>query len=128
MMLIRAIVASLLLAHSILGCCWHHAHECMESLASGSLSVDELAHRQGGAYGERCDHSDHQHQCLGNRCVFVRGDVSRISASMVTMTWAFGPELPPTSAIEALASWRILHERVATVPLRVHLLHQVLLI
>ena len=127
-MLLRAIVASLLLAHSILGCCWHHAHECMGSLAAGSLSLDELAHRHSGADGERCDHSDHQHQCLGDRCVYVRGDVSRISDSTATIASVFSPELPPTSADEALTSWRISHERVAAVPLRVHLLHQVLLI
>lgn len=126
MMLIRAIVASLLAAHSSLGCCWHHEHECVEGLDAGSLSVHESPQGHSGRHDEPCDHSDHQHRCLGDRCVFVRGDVSRITAA--ALAWAFSPEQSPTSASEALNSWRISPERVGAIPLRVHLLHQVLLI
>ena len=76
----------LLLIHMVLGCCFHHAHECareccpepqaiahtcdcstQHDAVTGSAS--ELAGGVGDLPSDR--HEQHQHQCEGDQCRFV---------------------------------------------------------
>lgn len=61
-------VASLLallpmLLHSILGCCWHHAHECVcispSARAACVAGIESVAEEEAGHTATRCHHHEH---------------------------------------------------------------------
>jgi hypothetical protein len=75
-------------------------------------------------------HSDHQHECLGDRCVFVRGEPPRlpsVTSSGESLTWSV--PLDPQFAFDALRSERLVAlAGFVEPPARPYLLYQVLLI
>lgn len=148
MIFVRYLTAVVLCMHALLGCCWHHAHACTLSHASPVAPAVkesvEAAHREhahatcshdhplsgpisNGAPGED---SDHRHECQGDRCVFVRIEATRIPplASLCAAP-EFG-QLPCQQAVvgNSDGSWAAADGSLAAAPVRLHLLHEVLLI
>ena len=83
-----------MLIHSILGCCWHHAHsECdfpgvRETVESDTGHCHTACHQHAGSH--RCDHNDpamptpceHKTPCDDVRCVYVATEPVRIALAL----------------------------------------------
>jgi hypothetical protein len=126
-------------AHLLLGCCWHHGHLCRHD----SRDADRLPHAGAGAGAEACGHEGHacpalvdgehhrQDTCNGTPCSFLAGRPVRVATeSAVTC----GPvaavaapsmaDLPAQLSIEA----KFLTATQHCPPLRPHLVFEVLLL
>ena len=80
----------LLLIHTALGCCWHHAHECIAGCCDSQPVVENVCpcgsheHEEQPSSQEpheddmhtEGDHDRHEHDCDGEHCTFVRSDRS----------------------------------------------------
>lgn len=122
-------MACLITLHAVLGCCWHHAHGD-ERAASGGIAV--AAHAE-------CDHchpgDDHAspekpQKCrteCGSVCTFLPSQKIHFEAPLMTVAldWVIVAEaVPPATTFATIAFSRQRSEP----PLRLHLLHQLLLI
>jgi hypothetical protein len=129
-----------LLAHMVLGCCWHHAHASRQDptssapvadLSGGHDHPDSLP-RQRASHPEAAGgEHDGRHGCSGNRCVGLVDlptrtltPSARQSLELPAACQAFhcGPAVPEATPAKAGP----LTGRCLSV--RIHLLHQVLLI
>jgi hypothetical protein len=113
-----------LLTHLLLGCCWHHAHGCATQLAS----ADHDDHPCGSHEQPGTRHHD-QHLCQQAKCVFIRSTHGELTVTP-RCSWPApalttpgvdltGGRFPGPSFLPACAAVRTL---------RVHLVHQILLI
>jgi len=133
------LTAIMVLAHVLLGCCWHHHHASGDEPASTTCLDHVGVDCHGGSYGQEraCDHqpagADHSHGsgCQGGHCVFVTGQSPRMPAAPSTdlcaktaAAAAVADGLPAESRIwaKAFAAAR------RCPPLRIHLSQQVLLL
>lgn len=139
MNLVRQLTTAIFFIHALIGCCWHHEHVCLaatDASAGQEATVCEHSHGHschGGhddVGGERSDEdSDHQHACQGDRCFFVR--VEAAQPPVLALASAVIPEVvsPFEQPQAAGADWDFLsYGGTLEAPLRLHLLHQVLLI
>jgi hypothetical protein len=131
---LSSLTAFLLAMHTVLGCCWHHAHHCEEaSEAAGSVaSADACDHSHGVPIASDDDGQNQhgRHDCQGTTCVFVgptkappRGGLLHVEVLSVAETFDHA------SSIVRVAAGRCgdaLNTRVS--PLRLHLRCAVLLI
>jgi hypothetical protein len=74
--IIRSLIAALLALHTVLGCCWHHAHrsqtsEMAEAIASSDGCGCDHAHRDGPTPHSGGQPHQGRHGCQGSACVFV---------------------------------------------------------
>jgi len=129
---ITIVTALTMLAHSVWGCCWHHAHNDLHSASCAA------AHRDGDnssahfVHG-RCSHTGFHHHaaapselaerstshpaspeedghrhtpCRQSRCTFVK--TSAVSIAMLwadmAVVWPIAPEVPGQTAVVALRS------------------------
>jgi len=133
--------AGLLSLHIALGCCWHHGHTCNspESCATAAKSATPACcgHHHAAAHtndsqpngtGEQTP--SHQHTCDGSKCQFVKSESSQqgaVANSFFCQAFATllildtGVQAPSIGALTPLSP-------VATLPIRLHLLHGLLLI
>lgn len=136
-----------LLAHSLLGCCWHHAHACADECCptpaptAAACLCNEHQHphcqpdpEDGGQHPDHGpfphQHHDADHACQASRCTFLRTEVSPrlVQAELASLlpldSWrTIETPLPPLFRLEV--------DEPATLsapPLRAHLLFGVLLI
>jgi hypothetical protein len=129
-------LAALMLIHSLLGCCWHHAQEEGDSSRLASFLVDPSGNCQQHPSG----HSDHHqpgHPCKHHDDGTCPGTWVYFSSGrpQVSKTLFFAP-LDSVVALPAMDNAdRQLHgcERAAIAPasrtpMRLHLLNQILLI
>lgn len=124
----RYLTLGALVTHLLLGCCWHHVHNgpATSELACAAQTADHEDHD--------CDHeqpSGPSHQghetCREARCVFVRAVNERFLQSL--LSWGQALVLPsPLFDSAAESSLRCDAAPTAAPPLRLHLVHQVLLI
>jgi hypothetical protein len=70
------LMSVVLTLHTVLGCCWHHAHACTQECSTRTAVASPNA--PAGECGDECaasdgaDHSHHgPHECKGNSCVFL---------------------------------------------------------
>lgn len=149
--MLRALIANLtslaLALHVVLGCCWHHAHQCdcppsdaaADPLA-GHLAVDDGSVPDVATDGDDCadvwhhggpGHLPGHDHCQGPHCV--------VAATVATpaMVPAASTALPALAAATTVAGRHLLRQRSlgnGVAPperdgaLRCHLLYQVLLI
>jgi hypothetical protein len=133
------LTAVALLVHAVLGCCWHHAHCCPHSLScatDANLSGDGAAFEQG------------EHDCCCSRALAADdhhgGDGCQgVPCRFVSVPSQTAPIAPPAKGHDVAASvtavaagepagalWgdNLLGATGPCPPLRIHLLHQVLLI
>ncbi len=125
---------SLLVAlHTVLGCCWHHAHACTGdsdkacSVASPAAQAD--SHGSGWNMGGGDQQHHGRHECQGLRCVFLNlgcrtSHVLSLQPHLAAISSVPHGKLPihvaadgPYFAVDDLSP-----------PLRLHLAHQVLLL
>lgn len=124
------ITVAVLLAHSLLGCCWHHAHA---SAGGGSQACAHDGHGHGHEHGNGQDGSKGEHQhttCQEASCVFVRGDgPSPIDqSSVLSIDCPVVPASAITRAELRIVRAEYLDSQDLAPPSRLHLLHQILLI
>ena len=144
---IPQITIFVLVLHTALGCCWHHAHDCIAGCSDATTAVehacpceshehDEHAPSEDDHRGEgkRCegDHHRHEHDCEGDHCTFVRSGRSseeRGERSFDTTFLALDDSAQEPSLISA-RSPQALDQPASNSgpPLRSHLLLGILLI
>ena len=136
MSFVRYLTAALLCMHALWGCCWHHAHACTVATTSHEALNAALRDHAASAscshcpVGDPCDGSDHRHECQGDRCVFVRVEATQIPRlAFLNFAADFG-QLSPQRAVANGGDglWVRDEGDPAAAPLRLHLLHRVLLI
>jgi hypothetical protein len=124
------LTSTFLALHTVLGCCWHHAHasECGNACSVESPDADA------GHCGDACGSSgcaDHPHQerhaCQENACVFInlagRGSQGPLLAAAMPVVCPSCGELPLHAACGTFFAIDALLP-----PLRLHLAHRVLLL
>ncbi|MBA4017542.1 MAG: hypothetical protein C0483_10255 [Pirellula sp.] len=136
----------------MLGCCWHHAHDAIAHAADHPAEVQESGAMTSAIVGQCCrrqldqpepvteaaDSADdrehessvpHQDSC-DDRCTFVSTD--RIQIDSLRDAFAIGFLAPDVAAQLAgefvCRRWEIRSALDVVPPLRLHLLHQLLLI
>lgn len=138
-------VAGMLMLHSVLGCCWHHAHACAHGDCAWSESTADDAHSHAcsdDSHGDDCDagcQSRGDESSRGNHsslecpgaCVYLPPEKA-ISANHGPEGVAGFVAIPAAMALWVLSpvdarEWISDSERIEP-PLRLHLLHQILLI
>lgn len=133
--------AGLVSLHIALGCCWHHGHTC-DSPGSCATSANSAtssccghhhatAHTHGSQPNDTGDQNpSHQHTCDGSKCQFVKSESSQqvavensffSQAFATVLVFDIGVRVPSTGAQTPLSL-------AATLPIRLHLLHGLLLI
>jgi hypothetical protein len=121
--------AILLLAHGVLGCCWQHSHQCTACGHSFSLAtLVGCCNCQDDNDARSSEPTEHPCRCrleCTGTCVYVPPQKSHIEAPLagafVDVVQAFRPLL-----LDRDESTRPGH--FSDAPLRMHLLHQILLI
>ena len=119
------LVTSCLLAHALFGCCWHHSHDC--------VAHEAIAYSGGGCNDHGCP-AKHSEPCncrieCGAICVYLPIEKTVIDCSPVTFDLvATNPTLFRDESANLL-SWELASGLAASAPpLRLHLLHQILVI
>jgi hypothetical protein len=132
------VTAGLLALHTVLGCCWHHAHSCTQACATAATvavgSVDACQGDRGhGDDTMPCsnDQGHHgRHDCQGSSCVFVNSlgaSPQALALQIRTAPAALAPDGGPS--VRDIAGQRPFYAADALLPpLRRHLVCQVLLI
>jgi len=132
-----SLVASSLLIHAVLGCCWHAGRE----RATSEFNVACSHH----AHGDCCDHhADHDGDadhgdshgpCDGKShchglCTYLPVQKAQVDTQQLDLPMDFAAILPATCDAQLAGSSKflLLREPAAEPPLRLHLLHQILLI
>lgn len=130
------LTAAMLAMHTVLGCCWHHAHSCtkpcglarcVETPDSGG--ENHATHTVAAADSSGDPHHG-QHECLGATCSFL-GPTKENPAELPPQIHASAviPLLCGDFSIPASAEWQEFFACDAlSSPLRLHLMHCVLLI
>jgi len=128
------LTAALLALHTVLGCCWHHAHRCTETCeaAESIVAADSCDHAHG--VGMACDSDGHahhgRHDCQGHTCVFMgptRARTGELTLHVNTLSAAIASDR--ASSIGNKVDGQSNDPLDALLPpLRVHLLCTVLLI
>ena len=136
------LVAVALTLHTLLGCCWHHAHESDANVAQ--VEIESTASAHGCCHSHRAhdlvehdedqsipsDPVDHSPDACGETCQYV--SVSRVQVdSLVDL--AVLDFLPAESSVASAIGNSVLRfgtsdAAVYPPPLRLHLLHLLLLI
>src|SRR4051812_10831753 len=123
------LTAALLFIHTVLGCCWHHAHACEQQMVTVDHSAKCCHHHQ-----HRSDGKQHEKpgkckvECEGT-CIYVVPQKVKVEApDWITMgLLAVLPSLADQQC-ESAPAWRADWFPPDLVPpLRTHLLHQVFL-
>lgn len=129
-----SLTAGILLAHALLGCCWHHAHACGHAHSAVAWIVAgceaEGPHEHSGDAPDRPGQGPGRDACRGAKCDFVRPATENL------LPLAAAPCRPASAAIvaserSALIGDAAQHPCAAgdlLLPVRLHLVHQVLLI
>ncbi len=134
--LVHNLALSMVLYHLLVGCCCHHAHGNNSFPHHDELAATCCSHH------DHCDSSreksnrstnepDREHGgCHDSQCVFVipNPDSSARITSHVNPLVALGLAPQVTSRVYALCTPRESRQPSVAEPMRLHLLHQILLI
>jgi len=128
------LTAALLALHTVLGCCWHHAHACTrECGATPSVQASDCRQdRHVDGHGPGCseNHGHHGlHECQGSTCVYLGPTKLKSHESTAQ------PTLPAAACVSCGGPSTAAAEKRPffaagdlTAPLRLHLVHHVLLL
>ena len=130
--LVYRVAVGLAILHIAGGCCWHHAHGRENSAVPGAEKAASLP--QPGAPCTPCgsrpsDGHEPAQPCAENSCDLVAGQ--RVQSGALASAWCplAGAPVSADVAISRQATQRAGRIVVATrTPVRLHLLHQLLLI
>jgi hypothetical protein len=135
------VTAVFLLAHTLLGCCWHHVHACGHE--HGVFALIGWEHdgdlRHGHAVGASKPSGDRhpdRDECRGSKCNFVAAkDEFVVTKNLTARSPAAAWQLAglPCLAVDRARVGGLLHPAlvragVLLLPVRLHLANQVLLI
>jgi hypothetical protein len=132
--LLPHLTAAILAMHTVLGCCWHHAHACGADCRPTSSVESPATHAnhdadQCGEEDSGASESHGQHKCVKGACVFLRlleDDVAgALHHDLPSIFCAQSNAIPPrgdSAPTPYFAAGALLP------PLRLHLAHQVLLL
>jgi hypothetical protein len=127
---LSSLTAALLFIHATFGCCWHHAHWCAQRSACIVAAEPEgcCEHHRSSAPGEQEKPCDCNVECEGT-CTYLPPEKMQIEAPWVVASVdlvATAPALAEALVVSTSGSdsGDIAH---AAPPLRLHLLHQLLL-
>ena len=133
--LVSNLTAALLVIHAMIGCCHHHWHQDDESAATST----------GVACCCCCDHHDHSHgtseapnqPCNGERechgvCTYIATPRTSLAAATLGVDLDFAAVIPVHGGSPFAAATTLWNQLQvcddSPPPLRLHLLHQILLI
>ncbi len=128
-----SLTSALLVAHLVLGCCWHHAHACDSPWMTSHTGPPVAASSHSACNGKSGHHQRHEsqhhgdHACEGAACSAVLST----GVNLIRLVTAAGDALAPAAANEApvIRPAALLHSfRPAPGALRRHLALAVLLI
>jgi len=124
-------MAVVLLIHAAFGCCWHHAHYCVPHQASIAVAEPTgcCQHRHHGDSEQREQPCGCKVECHGT-CAYVLPQKVKIDAPQAVAFIDLVATLPLLADAQTLsASWCSIGDGplAAAPPLRLHLLHQLLL-
>ena len=101
---LNLLLSASLLAHTVLGCCWHHAHgqECAEQTADAPAAYCHADHATDDCDADRhgtpslavCDSHHHSPPCDEPDCTFVKAGSSK---SVLAQSMALAVLLPPVA-------------------------------
>ncbi len=122
------LLATVLVAHSVLGCCWHHAHH---DVCPGDEAGTRHSEAAKGCHGPGSINDHHRaHLCDEARCTFIRPSSDELSqAADAALHLTALPSL--AGVVGAQLSTGVLPAPSAPLcflPLRLHLAKHVLLI
>jgi hypothetical protein len=130
--LLASLVASSLLLHAVLGCCWHYGQE--SSRCCESQDVADADHHEHDCCGDRdddteplpCNGGPHCH----NVCNYLPVQKSQLDQGQLNVLLDFVAVVLPATNVHVVAAHGIdrLYELDTGLPLRLHLVHQILLI
>jgi hypothetical protein len=131
---LSGLLASALFVHAIYGCCWHHAQctpTCNHAIACTTTETECCDHSTAPAEGNQPQPPcDDQRDCQGV-CNYLPSHKTQLDSPLDLAALDF-PESLPANASAQLVAIRAAGEpcdpRVFEPPLRLHLLHQLLLI
>jgi hypothetical protein len=131
--LVSTLMSLFLALHTVLGCCWHHAHactdECDKACAVESPAAHVDWHGSGWNTGSGDQHHHGQHECQGMRCVFVNMGSRTAPSLSLQPHLAAACCLPHRKLpIHVVAGGPYFSPDELLPPLRLHLAHQVLLL
>lgn len=131
---ISSLISAILLLHAVLGCCWHHVHDC----AGKSVAVEgyRCSHHDGHEHGSSGDEHAPAAPCPAERdCpgvwTYLPGERTQIELPLVPTLWALAPApvvLAGTSAPASPAWLDALFCTGVAPHVRLHLAQSVLLI
>jgi hypothetical protein len=137
-LLAATLTSAALMAHALLGCCWHHAHPAMEVVpAARTATLKPVVHGDHVHWhedeGDRSNDSDHHHGgqpgCGDAECIYAGGTPRVQIQSPLT-----GLDLPVIAPAFALTAGRLDTAYIAGAAVDasprppIHLLYQVLVI
>ena len=136
---VSSLTIAALLAHSLVGCCWHHAHRCRQRVRHATVADSRVAdHRhdtpEAGRFGPRdpCERENHgKRRCESGRCVFVLERPGPRPATPVELSCglpAFVSMAGRGASTYAMPEASMPPPDGSRLPVRTHLLLQVLLI
>ncbi len=127
-------MAALLFIHALLGCCWHHAHRSAPSESTPAQTSKPVAccHHQDEGESEQQPQApcDGRLECQGI-CTYLPPQKTQIDFAQVLLPFDHVAVLPAAGSdcLAPTASWEFNCGPLdLKPPLRLHLLHQILLI
>jgi hypothetical protein len=125
---VSSLTAAVLFIHTVFGCCWHHAHGCEhETDAASTQGLPCCDHQHDGDRSH--DHQPCSVHCTGG-CNFVLPSKVRVAAPQWIALDAFAMSHVSPWNLALLPQVRAEWHRPLVAfppPLRLHLLHQLLL-
>ncbi len=126
---LSSLTAGLLFIHTVFGCCWHHAHACENVASAAACETHCCHHHHQGGEKESEDKPCHCDEGCEGTCTYVAPQKVKVEApDIAALDLTVTPELLAGLRIEPANFWQAARLPLdLSPPLRVHLLHQVLL-
>lgn len=89
--IITAVTLAAVSLHVLLGCCWHHGHQCETGVVAANASVETCPyHDHSHSSDDDSQHKHHDHSgdcCDGAACTFYAPDDSDSALSVILSFW-----------------------------------------
>ena len=128
------LTAAMLLIHSLIGCCWHHGHACAERQETVAIHADCCHDHDGESHDDNeapARHHNCELKCQGV-CTYLPTQKIVIDAQQLLNSIDYVAVVLATAnsySASAASFWeRSRVTRASKPPLRLHLLHQVILV
>lgn len=127
----RILTIAAFAAHILMGCCAHHGHAC-EATAQAVSECEDSASHEACPEGHGSDSGHHHHgprDCQGGQCSFVLpSHGAGLSLSQLSPAFVVPLVVADVSVVDAAAEQRLFIANRLLLPVRLHLVNQVLLI